>query len=106
MYIEFFQNGLKIKIKTPRKIKQSQVFIRNTKQNIVVSVKKIETKNIRTKKLKKIGQYLLDNKISLNEYLIVKERIRNRAKQKYQIIKLKKDKNSLVKIQKNLFQCI
>lgn len=102
MFIKFFQDGEEKTLRVPIKINHSMVEIKNMKKVICVIVRKKCLKETKQIKLKRIGISLLEDKISLSMYCIQKQKIKSRNKKTF-IVKLKKDVNSLVKIQRDLF---
>ena len=105
MIIEFFSNGRKKILKTPRKTKYSNVVIENLKRVILIVVRKKDLKTKRRLRLKSLGESLLMDQINLSQYWKEKERIMNiTRRRKTFVIKIKKDESSLVKIQNQFFE--
>ena len=105
MIIEFFSNGMKRVIRTPRKTKYSDVVIENLKKVILVVVRKKQLNQKKRFKLKDLGQSLLFDQINLTTYWKEKEKIKNITRRKKTfVIKIEKDKSSLVKIQNQFFE--
>ena len=107
MTIEFIQNGKKKVLKTPRKTTYSTVVIKNMKKAICIVVRKKSLREKKRIKLKSLGESLLADKITLNTYYKEKEKelVKSRRKKTFKI-KILKDENSIVKIQKELFENI
>jgi len=103
MFIKFFQNGKEVTLKTPTKIFYSKVEIKNYKKAICVVVHKKFLKEKKKNSLEKLGLSLLNDEISLINYYEKKQKIKFKKQRKTFIIKLKKDENTLVKIQNDLF---
>lgn len=92
-------------IRTPRKTKYSDVVIDNFKKVILVVVRKKELNQKKRIKLKKLGESLILDQINLTTYWKEKEKIKNITRRKKTfVIKIEKDKSSLVKIQKQFFE--
>lgn len=105
MIIEFFNNGIKRVIRTPRKTRYSEVVIENLKKVILIVVRKKQLNQKKSFKLKNLGESLLADKINLNTYWQEKEKTKNITRRKKTfVIKIEKDKSSLVKIQKQFFE--
>lgn len=92
-------------IRTPRKTKYSDVVIENLKKVILVVVRKKQLKQKKRFKLKDLGESLLFDQINLTTYWKEKEKIKNITRRKKTfVIKIEKDKSSLVKIQNQFFE--
>jgi hypothetical protein len=83
-----------------RKINNSEITIENKKKVFVVKINKLFFKERKTLKLRELGNLLINDKIDLKNYLFKKNKLLKKKKTK--TIRFKKDKNSLVKIQKEL----
>lgn len=102
MVIEFYQDGDKKRLCTPRKIKSSTVEIRKRKKDIWIIVRKTQLNDNKRNKLRFLGDLLLSDKIDLISYRKKKDKIKK--KKAVLTTKMPRDKNTIVKIQYELFE--